>query len=149
MHLTASTLHNVRHIDALLEGDSLNRSKGLGDLLHEACFRLHGTKVENEDLLTRLTPARAQVDENVLKIQCLTRLIGALEAHLEAFAAMRTESVAPVTQELCTYSVPCGAHDGKSGKWSRGCDVYTLRVTRSAPGRSELYQDGRGCTAPP
>lgn len=60
--LAASALQDVRHIDALLKGDFLNRSHSVGDLLREACFSLHCTKVENEDLSTRLTAARAQVD---------------------------------------------------------------------------------------
>lgn len=85
-------------MDARLESDSLNRSNAVGDLLREAYFRLQCTKAKNEDLSTRLTAARARVDEKELKVQQLTRRIGALEAHLEARKAMHTEVVAPATE---------------------------------------------------
>lgn len=95
MHLVASALHDVQHVEALLRGDSRNRTHFVWDLLPEACFRLHCTKVENEDLSTRLTAERAQVKEKKLEVQLWTRRIGALETRLEAFTAMHDEGVAP------------------------------------------------------
>lgn len=85
-------------MDALLESDSLNRSHAVGDLLREAYFRLHCTKAKNEDLSTRVTAARARVDEKELKVQHLTLRTGALEAHLEARKSMHTGGVAPATE---------------------------------------------------
>lgn len=105
----------MQHIDSLLVGDSLNRSLSVGGLLREACFRLHCTNVENENLSNRLTAARAQEDEKELEVQRLTRRIGSLEAHLEAFTAVHIEGVAPATGEFRAYSLPCGVHDGRSG----------------------------------
>lgn len=90
--LVASALHDVRHINAPLGSDSTSRSHGVGDLLCEACLRLHCTKVENEDLSTRLTAAPAQVDKNELEVQLLTRRVGAFEARFKAFMEMHTES---------------------------------------------------------
>lgn len=74
--------------------------------------------------------------------------MGAFEDRLEAITAMRTKIVAPATGESRAYSVLCSGHDRRSGKRSQESDVYTSRAMKSAPGRSELYRDGRGYAAP-
>lgn len=96
--LVDSALHDVRHIDVLFRSDPTNRSHGVRNLLLEACFRLHSTKLEKKYLSTRLTAARAEGDNKKLEVQRLTCRIGALEARLGAFTTMHTGGVAPATK---------------------------------------------------
>lgn len=100
--LAASALHDVRHIGVLSDSDITSSSHGVDDLLREACFCLHCTKIENKVLSTRLTAARTQIDKKRIEVQCSTRRIGALEACLKALTAMHTAGVARATEEFRT-----------------------------------------------